>query len=212
MITKTFTVNPFSMNCYLYWDEKTKEGVIIDPGVYEDYEKNEILSYIKANGINIKLILLTHGHIDHIMGNAWAKEVFNVPIIMHKDDLPLIEKALDQGAMFGVSFPKPPGTDEFIDESGTIKFSGSEFKILHTPGHSPGSICFVDEKEKIIFGGDVLFRGSVGRTDLWMGDMDVLLDSIQNKLFRYADDFVVYPGHMEETTIGEEKESNPFLQ
>jgi glyoxylase-like metal-dependent hydrolase (beta-lactamase superfamily II) len=199
------------MNCYIYWDENSRDGVIIDPGAYEDFEKDEILNYIKANAINIKLILLTHGHIDHIMGNAWAKEIFNVPIIMHKDDLPLIDKALDQGAMFGVSFPKPPPPDEFIDESGTIKFSGTEFKILHTPGHSPGSICFVDEKEKVIFGGDVIFCGSVGRTDLWMGDMDVLLDSIRNKIFKYPDEFVIYPGHMEETTIGDEKMSNPFL-
>lgn len=200
------------MNCYIYWDIEKKEGVIIDPGVYEDFEKNEILNYINANGINIKLILLTHGHIDHIMGNAWAKEMFNVPIIMHKDDLPLIDKAPDQGAMFGVSFPKPPEPDKFIDETDTIKFAGTEFKILHTPGHSPGSICFVDEKEKVIFGGDVLFQGSVGRTDLWMGDMDVLLDSIRNKIFKYPDEFVIYPGHMDETTIGEEKEANPFLQ
>lgn len=212
MTTKTFTVNPFSMNCYINWDEKTKEGVIIDPGVYEDFEKAVILNYIKVNRINIKLILNTHGHIDHIMGNKWAKEVFDVPILMHKDDLPLIEKAIDQGAMFGVSFPKPPDPDKFIDESDTIKIAGNEFKILHTPGHSPGSLCFVDEKEKVIFGGDVVFRGSIGRTDLWMGDIDVLIDSIHNKVFTYSDEFIIYPGHMDETTIGEEKENNPFLQ
>lgn len=199
------------MNCYIYWDENTKEGVIIDPGAYEDFEKEEILNYIKSNGIDIKLILLTHGHIDHIMGNKWAVDTFAVPVLMHKDDLPLIDMAMDQAAMFGVQFSKPPAPDKFIDESDIIKVSGNEFKIIHTPGHSPGSICFVDEKEKVIFGGDTVFRGSVGRTDLWMGDMDVLLDSIQNKIFKFPDDFVIYPGHMEETTIGEERESNPFL-
>jgi glyoxylase-like metal-dependent hydrolase (beta-lactamase superfamily II) len=118
---------------------------------------------------------------------------------------------MDQAAMFGVQFPKPPVPDKFIDESDVIKVSGNEFKIIHTPGHSPGSICFVDEKEKVIFGGDTVFHGSVGRTDLWMGNMDVLLDSIQNKIFKYPDNFTIYPGHMEETTIGEEKEFNPFL-
>lgn len=212
MITKTFTVNPFSMNCYIYWDEKSKEGVIIDPGAYEDFEKEEILNYIQTNAIDIKLILNTHGHIDHILGNDWAKKTFNVPLLMHKDDMPLIEKAPEQGAMFGVVFPKPPEPDKFIDETDTIKFAGSEFKIIHTPGHSPGSVCFIDEKEKIIFGGDVVFRGSIGRTDLWMGDIDVLLDSIKNKIFSYPDDFIIYAGHMEETSVGEERENNPFLK
>lgn len=211
MTTKTFTVNPFSMNCYIYWDENTKEGVIIDPGAYEDFEKNEILNYIRSNGINIKLILLTHGHIDHIMGNKWAIDTFGVPVLMHKDDLPLIDRAMDQAAMFGVQFPKPPAPDKFIDESDVIEVSGNEFKIIHTPGHSPGSVCFVDEKEKIIFGGDTVFRGSIGRTDLWMGDIDILLDSINSKIMIYPEDFVIYPGHMDATTVGEEKAANPFL-
>lgn len=211
MTTKTFTVNPFAMNCYLYWDENSKEGVIIDPGAYEDSEKGEILNYIKANGINIKLILNTHGHIDHIIGNYWAKNEFNVPLLMHKDDMTFIKNAMKQAEMYGVSFPQPPDPDKFIDETDEIKFSDTVFKILHTPGHSPGSVCFVDEKEKVIFGGDAVFRGSIGRTDLWMGDLNVLLDSIQNKIFKYADDYTIYPGHMEETTIGEEKQYNPFL-
>lgn len=211
MKVKTFTVNPFAMNCYVYWDENSKEGVIIDPAAYEDFEKNEIINYISANGINIKLILNTHGHIDHILGNDWAKKQFNVPLLMHKDDMTLIKNSTKQAAMYGVSFPQPPEPDKFIDETDEIKFSKTVFKILHTPGHSPGSVCFVDEKEKIIFGGDVVFRGSIGRTDLWMGDMDVLLDSIHNKIFKYPDDYVIYPGHMEETTIGEEKENNPYL-
>ncbi len=199
------------MNCYIYWDENTKEGVIIDPGAYEDFEKNEIINYIKANGINIKYILLTHGHIDHIMGNKWAKDNFNVPILMNEEDMPLIDRAMEQGAMFGVSFPKPPGPDVMIKEGDSVKFSNTEFKLLHTPGHSPGSICFVDEKEKLIFGGDTVFRGSIGRTDLWKGDIDLLLSSIHNKILTYPDDYVIYPGHMEETTIGEEKMYNPFL-
>lgn len=211
MISKMFTVNPFAMNCYVYWDEKTKEGVIIDPGAYADFEKNEILDYIKANGINIKLILSTHGHVDHILGNDWAKKSFNSPLLMHKDDLPLIDNALKQAEMFGVVFPQPPDPDKFIDENDDIKFGDTSFKILHTPGHSPGSVCFVDEKEKVIFGGDTVFQGSIGRTDLWMGDTNILLDSIQNKIFKYPDDYIIYPGHMDETTIGEEKQFNPFL-
>jgi hydroxyacylglutathione hydrolase len=199
------------MNCYIYWDENTKEGVIIDPGAYEDFEKEEILDYIQSNGINIKLILNTHGHIDHIIGNDWVKKELNVPLYMHKDDMTFIKNAMKQAEMFGVSFPQPPDPDKFIDESDEIKFSDTVFKILHTPGHSPGSVCFIDETEKIIFGGDTVFLGSIGRTDLWMGDMNVLLDSIRNKIFKYDDDFVIYPGHMDDTTIGQEKQLNPFL-
>jgi len=211
MRTKIFTVNPFSMNCFVYWDENSREGVIIDPGAFEEFEKGEILNYIEQNKINLKLILNTHGHIDHIMGNDWAKKMWNVPLLMHKDDMPLIDKALDQGAMFGVTFPKPPAPDEFIDVTGEVKFADNVFKILHTPGHSPGSVCFVDEKEKVIFAGDTVFNGSIGRTDLWMGDINLLLDSIQNKIFKYADEYVLYPGHMDETSIGEERANNPFL-
>lgn len=211
MIVKSFTVNPFEMNCYVYWDESTKDGVVIDPGAYEDFEKDEITNYVKENEINIKLILNTHGHIDHILGNDWAKKSFNVPLIMHRDDMLLVDNALEQGAMFEMNFPQPPGPDKFIDENNDIKFADTTLKILHTPGHSPGSVCFVDEKEKLIFGGDTVFRGSIGRTDLWMGDLNVLLDSINNKIFKYADDYIIYPGHMEETTIGEEKKHNPFL-
>lgn len=211
MKIKTFCVNPFAMNCYIYYDEASKDGIIIDPGAYNDFEKEEISSFVDLEMLNINFILNTHGHIDHILGNAWTKEKWNVPLLMHKDDLPLIENSLTQGAMFGVVFHQPPMPDKFVDESNEIKFANTILKIIHTPGHSPGSVCFVDEKEKLIFGGDCLFRGSVGRTDLWLGDMDVLLDSIQRKMFAYCDDFVVYPGHMEETTLGWEKKTNPFL-
>jgi glyoxylase-like metal-dependent hydrolase (beta-lactamase superfamily II) len=130
---------------------------------------------------------------------------------MHKDDMPLIDNSLQQGAMFEMNFPQPPKPDKFIDESDEIKFSGTALKILHTPGHSPGSVTFVDEEEKVIFGGDAVFRGSIGRTDLWMGDINILLDSINSKIFKYSDDYKIYPGHMDETTIGEEKAQNLFL-
>ncbi len=211
MKTETFAVNPFEMNCYVYYDEKSGDGVIIDPGAYSEYEKHLIENFIKNNKINIKLILNTHGHIDHILGNAWAKELFIAPLLMHADDLELIEKSVEQGSIYGVDFPKPPLPDNYITEKDVIEAGDTEFKIIHTPGHSPGSVCFVDEENKIIFGGDCVFKGSIGRTDLWKGDMDVLLDSINNKIFKYADDFTIYPGHYEETTIGEEKRSNPFL-
>jgi glyoxylase-like metal-dependent hydrolase (beta-lactamase superfamily II) len=211
MKIETFAINPFQMNCYVYYDETSGEGVLIDPGAYTHYEKNLIEKYVQSNKIKINLILNTHGHIDHIMGNAWAKEVFKVPILMHKDDLPLIGKATEQGKLFGVEFPAPPEPDELIDEESEIRAGKAVFKVLYTPGHSPGSVCFADEKAKLIIVGDTLFRGSIGRTDLWMGDMDVLLNSITDKLLQYPNDYTIYPGHYEETTIGEEKKYNPFL-
>lgn len=207
-----FPVNPFQMNCYVYYNETESEGVIIDPGVYTKEEEKSVSEFTDKNNISIKFILNTHGHIDHILGNKWAKETYNVPLLMHKNDLPLIEKAAEQGLMFGLEFPKPPQPDGFLKENDEVKFADCILKVIHTPGHSPGGICFADEKEKIIFGGDILFHGSIGRTDLWRGDMNELLSSIRNKLFFYPDDYIVYPGHYEETTIGEERLSNPFIK
>jgi hydroxyacylglutathione hydrolase len=212
MKLKTFSVNPFEMNCYVYHDEKSGDGVIIDPGAYTHVEKEEILDYIRTNNITIKYIINSHGHIDHIMGNKWAKGQFNVPLLMHENDMPLINSALEQANMFGIAFPQPPAPDKFLCENDTIQFGDCMLTVLHTPGHSPGSVCLVDEKEKLILAGDCVFHGSIGRTDLWMGDMEVLLDSIKNKIINYADDFVLYPGHYEKTTIGEEKNFNPFLK
>lgn len=211
MKIETFAVNPFKMNCYVYFDEVNKQGVLIDPGVFTHHEKHQIENYIKSQNVRIELILNTHGHIDHIMGNSWAKETYNVPLLMHEADLPLIDKAVDQAKLYGVDFPKPPKPDKFISEGEVISAGNGKLKVLHTPGHSPGSVCFVDEESKIIIGGDVLFKGSIGRTDLWQGDMDTLLNSIHDKLLVYPNDFAIYPGHYDETTIGDEKKYNPFI-
>jgi len=199
------------MNCYVYFDEKSKEGIIIDPGAYFPIEKSDIFGFISGDKIDVKYLVNTHGHIDHIIGNSWAKEQFPVPLLMHKDDMPLIEQAVDQATLFGIDICQPPVPDKFMNEGDVIKFADRELKVIHTPGHSPGSVVPVDEKAKVIFGGDVLFKGSVGRTDLWMGDMDTLLDSIFKKVIVLGDEYVVYPGHFEETTIGEERKNNPSL-
>lgn len=212
MIVKRFPVNPFEMNCYVYHDENSKEGVIIDPGAYTNEERKIILDYITSNSIKIKYILLTHGHVDHILGNKWAKENFHVDMFMHKEDLPLIERSTEQALMFGVEIEQSPHPDKFLDENSELNVGDCRFKIIHTPGHSPGSICYIDEKNKLIFGGDCLFKGSIGRTDLWRGNYDELLASIKNKILIYPDEFTVYSGHFEETTIGDEKKLNPFLK
>lgn len=205
-------VNPFSMNCYIYFDEVTKEGVIIDPAAFTDEEKNYIKELIKNNDIKIKYILNTHGHIDHILGNQFAKDLFKVKLLMHRDDEFMIKNAKQQGLMFGVEFPEPPPPDEFIDENSQIKFANVKLKIIHTPGHSPGSVCFIDDKNKNVFCGDLIFKNSIGRTDLPGGDFDVLIDSIKNNLFvNVNDDYNLFPGHMEVTNVIDEKKFNPFL-
>jgi len=212
MKVKIFVVNPFEMNCYLYYNEKSKEGIIIDPGASDDSEKKLITGFLKENGVNLKHIINTHGHIDHILGNKWAKDTFQVPVMMHKKDLEFLQRGKEQAAQFGLSFPELPQPDVFLEENDIVEFDDCSLKVLHTPGHSPGGICLVDERERIIFAGDTIFRNSIGRTDLQGGDIDELLASINNKLFKYNDDYTIYPGHYEPTTIGEEKESNPFLK
>ncbi|MDZ4710808.1 MAG: MBL fold metallo-hydrolase [bacterium] len=205
-------VNPFAMNCYIYYDENTKEGVIIDPAVYSDEEKNDLKKFIEENKISIKYILNTHGHLDHILGNKFAKDYFNVPVLIHKDDLFLLENSKAQAELFDIDMEELPPADTFIDENSVIELPSFRFKIIHTPGHSPGSVCFIDESNKIVFCGDLIFKNSVGRSDLQGGDHNVLISSIKNNLFKNTeDDYDLYPGHMETTNVGDEKKLNSFL-
>lgn len=207
-----FPVNPFEMNSYIYYDENTGNGVIFDPAVYYEEEKQTLIKLIEKNNIKIKHIINTHGHLDHILGNKFAKETFNVPIYMHKDDEFLLENAVKQGEMMGIPIDPQPPVDEYLTEDSIIKIGDTEFRFIHTPGHSPGSVCAIDDKNKIVFCGDVVFKNSIGRTDLAGGSMDVLLSSIKNKLFKECDDeYELLPGHMETTNISDEKKHNPFL-
>lgn len=205
-------VNPFQMNSYIYFDENTKEGVIFDPAVYTSEEEEQIKKLIEDNGIKIKYIINTHGHIDHILGNKFAKEYFNVPILMNEKDMPFYKGVEKQKELYGLDFPALPPIDEFIDENSKISFGDIEFKILYTPGHSPGSLTFIDDKNKNIFCGDVIFKDSIGRTDLPFGDTDTLMNSIENILLpQVEDDYTLHPGHMDITTVGREKQFNPFI-
>ncbi len=212
MKTKQFVVNPFQMNCFIYYDENSKEGIIIDPGTYSTEEDNTVINFIEGNKINIKYLINTHGHIDHILGNKFARDTFNVPMLIHKDDLFLVDNSLEQSRMFGIEIAKPPSFDMYITEETELKLGDTKFNFIHTPGHSPGSVCIVDHKNKNVFCGDLIFKNSVGRTDLPMGSFEILLDSINNKLFeKCSDSYNLFPGHMEPTTIFDEKNNNPFL-
>lgn len=212
MKVKQITLNPFSMNCYIYYDENSKDGLIIDPAAFSPAEETSITDFMEQNEININYIINTHGHLDHILGNKFAKDAFNVPIYLHKDDLFLLNNAQAQADLFGLEISDVPAVDKLISEESIIRINNAELKFIHTPGHSPGSVCMIDDKNKNVFCGDLIFKNSVGRTDLQGGSMDVLIDSIKNKLFKVCgDDYTLYPGHMEVTNIGDEKKYNPFL-
>jgi len=211
MKVKLFELNPFRINCYLYFDEVSGEGFIIDPAVSGMEEENLIGDFIRRENIKVKYIINTHGHLDHVMGNKWAKEKFSAPILMHEEDNNMLAKVVEQGLMFGIQVETQPPVDKFIDEGNILSVNNCSLKVIHTPGHTKGGICLVDEKNKVVFSGDTLFKDSIGRTDLPGGDMQTLLNSISTKLYNLPDDFIVYPGHLSPTTIGDEKAGNPFV-
>ena len=211
MITiKTFVFNPFQENTYLLYDE-SGEAVIIDPGCYAQSEEEQLSTFIKDNKLKIKHLINTHSHIDHILGNAFVSQKYKLPLQSHKEDVFLIERAKEQAKLFGMQIDTPPMPDNYIDENDSIKFGNSLLKIIHAPGHSPGSLVFYNSDEHFMIVGDVLFNQSIGRTDLPGGNLDTLMKSIFTKLFPLGDDMKVYSGHGPTTTIGQERIGNPFL-
>jgi hydroxyacylglutathione hydrolase len=208
MIIEMLTVGPFQENCYLIGDEATKTGAIIDPGD----EAERILKAAKKTGLNFQFILNTHAHLDHVCAVQAVKDALGIPFYLHKDDLVLLENLPKQAAMFGMRVDHVPQVDMFFNPGTAIRIGHCLAAVHHTPGHSPGSVSFYFLNEKVVFGGDVLFNGSIGRTDLFGGDFDTLIHSIQEKLFTLPDEVTVYPGHGPETSIGFEKQYNPFFQ
>ncbi|MES2731038.1 MAG: MBL fold metallo-hydrolase, partial [Bacteroidota bacterium] len=196
-------------NTYLLYDE-TGECVIIDPGCYDRSEKEELSEFIQKNNLKVVQLLNTHGHIDHVLGNAYVKEKYGVKLFIHAKDEATLLATVIYAPSYGFHKYESATPDGFIAEGDVIQFGNSTLEILFVPGHAPGHIAFINRAQQFCIGGDVLFRRSVGRTDLPGGNFDTLLDSIHHKLFPLGNDFVVYPGHGPSTTIGEEKRSNPF--
>ena len=209
MIIKSFTFNPFSTNCYVV--ESGDDLVVIDPSNHSATEHEHLIAYIEGREGSLKRILLPHAHIDHIFGCARLAEHFNVGIEVHGSETILLERGETQAAMFGVELDRPPRPVRLIEAGETIAFGEVTWEVLHTPGHSPGSVSFVDREAGVTFAGDVLFAGSIGRTDLWQGSLPVLMQSIFGQLVPLGDDMRILPGHGPETTIGRERVSNPFL-
>ena len=211
MKIQKFTFNYFGENTYVLYDE-TGECIIIDPGCSNSNEENSLSDFIEKNKLKPILLLNTHCHIDHILGNAFVKNKYQIPLYINQYEEPVLKAGTSISQAYGIVYSPSPLPDKFIDENDKINFGNSEFDIAFTPGHSPGSLCFINHDYRKIIGGDVLFNGSIGRTDLPGGDFQTLENSIINKLYTMPDEYVVYCGHGEETTIGFEKYNNPFVR
>jgi glyoxylase-like metal-dependent hydrolase (beta-lactamase superfamily II) len=211
MITiQNFVFNPFHVNTYLLYDE-TGECVIIDAGCYFPKEKNELVNFIEKKNLKPVHLLNTHGHIDHLLGNLFLSEKYKLKPEAHILEVPMFNMASEQGKMFGIESDPPPDVQIYLDENSEITFGHSNLKVLHTPGHTVGSISFYSTDQKFVITGDVLFYESIGRTDLPGGNYDVILRSIKEKLFVLPDDYSVYSGHGQSTTLLHEKKNNRFL-
>lgn len=208
--THFFTFNPFQENTYILFDE-TNECVIIDPGCSTDAERNELTQFISSNKLKPFLLLNTHSHLDHMLGNSFIKQTYNIPFLLHKNELPILHSAVETGRKYGVVITPSPEPDRFIEDEEIVRFGKTELKTLYTPGHAPGEVSFYHIESKTLIAGDVLFNGSIGRYDFPLSDYESLMQSIFNKLLVLPDDVKVYSGHGSPTTIGKEKRSNPYL-
>ncbi len=208
---ESFTFNPFQENTYVIYNDK-KQCWFVDPGMYGPLEDAHILKYIAGNGLQPVAIINTHAHIDHIIGINTLVEKFGIPFGMHESDQPLLRNAVGSAMMFGLDFKSAPKPDFFIKGDQTLSLGDDTLEVRFAPGHAPGHIVFYYPKGGWLIAGDVLFNGSIGRTDLPGGNFETLMNSIRTQLFTLPDSTVVYPGHGPATTIENEKKYNPFLQ
>lgn len=206
-----FTFNPVQENTYVLYNEKG-EACIIDPGCYFASEEQALTSFVKENRLQPKLLLNTHCHLDHIFGNRFVHKQYGLPLHLHRLEKPVLDYGPKSGETWGLPFDNYEGELIYIDEGQTIRIGEDSLQILFTPGHSPGSISFYNAAAKFVIAGDVLFQGSVGRTDLPGGDFALLEESIKTRLYTLPEDVIVYPGHGDSTTIGDEMKGNAFVR
>lgn len=204
MILRKLVVGELMTNCYIVGSETTKEGIVIDPAD----DAGQILKAIKAAGLTVKYLVLTHGHPDHFAALAELKKDTGAQVLIHRQDAEILE--MPPIVFFGATFPQPPPADRQLADGDTIELGDLKLKVIHTPGHTPGSICLL--ADGVLFSGDTLFNYGIGRSDLPGGSYEKLMDSLHNKVLTLPDKTMVYSGHGAETTIGDEKRSNPFLE
>lgn len=210
IVIQVFVFGPFQENTYVLHDE-TKECIIIDPGCYTAEERAELAAFIDKQKLTPVKLINTHCHLDHVFGNGFVAEKYNLKLEINKLDKPVLDAFMPSAKMYGLQASPSPEPSVYLSEGDQIKFGNSTLEILFTPGHSPGSITFYEATQRFMIAGDVLFYGSIGRTDLPGGNFDTLINSIKTKLFMLGDDYTVYSGHGPSTTIGFEKMNNPFL-
>lgn len=209
--TIKLTFNPFQENTYVVYNEH-RECWIIDPGNSNPQEDRILEQVIDDHGLHPVRLLLTHAHVDHVMGNAFVHERYGLRPFLHPTELPMLQLAAQSAALYGLPFRKGPEPEGFIREGEPLNLGSDLFEVVFTPGHSPGEVCIIHHVDRFCLAGDVLFQGSIGRSDLPGGDHNTLLHSIQHELMTLDDDYVVFSGHGPDTTIGQERHTNPFLQ
>jgi hydroxyacylglutathione hydrolase len=208
MIVEHFPVGLLGCNCVVLGDEATKSAVVIDPGD----EVDRISAVLRRHDLKVVAIVATHAHIDHVGAMARLKEVSGAPAMLHEADLEIYRILGEQARWLGVSTPSETSIDRFLEDGGRVEFGSQSIDVVHTPGHSPGSVTFVaDAASPLVIAGDTLFNGSIGRTDLWGGSFDAIMKSIRTRLLTLPEDWPVICGHGPDTTIGHERDTNPFL-
>lgn len=208
---KRFVFNELGVNSFVLHDS-TLQSVIVDPGCNSEAQQEELTEYITSNNLTVIAIILTHGHFDHVLGLQYVKNHYNCQLFMHRDDLNQIEHIDKFAGIFGFFVNKSPLPDQFLTDGQSFEVGMSILKVIHVPGHSPGSICLYSESDSLLIGGDVIFHGSIGRTDLPGGNHKLLIRGIKEKLLILPRETVVWPGHGPQTTIGYEYDTNPFLK
>lgn len=207
---KAFTFSPVQENTYLLYNEQG-HALIIDPGCYFEEEREELSNFLKQNNLKPQFLLNTHCHLDHVFGNKWIHETFGLLLHIHQNEKQVLDFAPASGLMWSLPFDNYNAELCYLKDDEEIKLDEDQLKVIYAPGHSPGHVCFYCETQGFIIGGDVLFRQSIGRTDLPGGNHETLINSIETRLFSLPDETIVYSGHGPATTIGYEKKHNPFL-
>ena len=212
MYIRHFSFNLFQENSYVIWKTAEQGCIVIDPGFCKQSESDAFFGLLKDNGLTPKAVLLTHGHMDHIYGARELSERYGIPVYMHSEERKVMEADSKRTAQIGIKGPDFSFTSTDVADNDTVNAAGMELKVITTPGHSPGSVCYLLEDEGVMFTGDTLFAGTIGRTDLMFGDYDDEIRSIMEKLIWLDPSIEIFPGHGPSSSIGRERTGNPFLE